>query len=804
MVQNYFKSAFRSLRRNRNYTLINIAGLSAGIAICLVIFIIIRFETSFDGFHSKKERIYRVLTEYHHPGDKPIFYGAAAPTPLAGIIKHEFPELKKTSGIFASGNDQVLILDENGQTEKKFKEKKGLFAVEPDFFDIFDFPWLAGSPSGSLRNLNSAVLTKETAEKYFGDWKKAMGKSIKLDNRAVFKITGILASIPPNTDFQFKIIVPYDFLGFSKSTDWGSSSSSLDCYVLLPPGESKESFDLKLRALFKRYRPADDKDELVIQSLSKVHYYDSYSHTENFLGRTIDPKTIRILWLIGLFIIIIACVNFINLSTAQAVNRAREVGVRKVLGSRDWQLKIKFLLETLLLVIASLIIGLIICFLTLKPIATLLDLPLSTNVFYSPAIILFLLIGIIAVTLLAGFYPSVVLSAFNPINALKSRQAVNSSRGISLRRALVIFQFVIAQGLIIGVIIMVRQMNYFNNGSMGFEKDAIVTVSYPWDTAVSRKIDFLRDKLIQMPGVKDVSFNSSLPATDENNWTGFKFDHAAKSNELYSIMKWVDPQYLKLYDIGLVAGRNFISDTAHEFLINEELMRKLGYREPGAIINKEIDLWNGFVKGPIVGVVKDFHSTGFKDNYSPVLFSTRKKSYNNAAIKLSSGHAPATLKAIETLWNQEYPDYVFEYQFLDEAVNGFYKQETELFQLYKIFAAIAIFLGCLGLYGLASFMAVQRIKEVGIRKVLGATVNNIVALFSKEFIILIGIAFLIASPIAWYFMNKWLHDYVYRIDISWWIFLIAWLLAAVIALATISVQAIKAAMSNPVKSLRTE
>ncbi len=804
MVQNYFKSAFRSLRRNRNYTLINIAGLSAGIAICLVIFIIILFETSFDGFHSKKDRIYRVLTEYHHPGDRPIFYGAAAPAPLAGIIKHEFPELKKTSGVFASGDDQVLILDENGQTEKKFKEKKGLFAVEPDFFDIFDFPWLAGNPSGSLRNLNSAVLTKETAEKYFGDWKKAMGKSIKLDNKAVFKITGILASIPPNTDFQLKIIVAYDFLGFSKSTDWGSSSSSLDCYVLLPPGESKESIEPRLRALFKRYRPADDKDELVIQSLSKVHYFDSYSHTGNFLGRTIDPKTIRILWLIGLFIIVIACVNFINLSTAQAVNRAREVGVRKVLGSRDWQLKIKFLLETFLLVIASMIIGLVICFLALQPLAKLLDLPLSINVFYSPTIILFLLIGIIAVTLLAGFYPSVVLSAFNPINALKSRQAANSSRGISLRRGLVIFQFVIAQGLIIGVIIMVRQMNYFRNGSMGFEKDAIVTVSYPSDTAVSRKIDFLRDKLIQMPGVKDVSFNSSLPASDGNNWSDFKFDHAAKSNELYSILKWTDPKYLKLYDIPLVAGRNFISDTAHEFLINEELMRKLGYREPRAILNKEIDLWNGSVKGPIVGVVRDFHSTGFKDNYSPVLFLTGKKAYNNAAIKLSSGHAPATLKAIETLWNQEYPDYVFEYQFLDEAVDGFYKQETELFQLYKIFAGIAIFLGCLGLYGLASFMAVQRIKEVGIRKVLGATVNNIVALFSREFIILIGIAFVIASPIAWYFMNKWLQDYVYRIDISWWIFLIAWLLAAVIALATISVQAIKAAMSNPVKSLRTE
>lgn len=800
MLFNQIKSAFRSLSRYKAYSIFNIAGLAAGIAVCILIATIIRFETSFDDFHKNKDRLYRVLTEYHH--ENSIQYGDAAPQPLPSVIKNEFPELKKTSGISSLGSNQLYLLDQNGKTINKFLQKKGMFAVEPDFFDMFDFKWLAGSPSASLSDPLSVVLTKETADKYFGNWKKAIGQSINISKYVVVKVTGILANPPPNTDFQFKIILPYKLLGLSKSSDWGSSSNSHDCYIMLPPGMTETSFNPRLRAMFKKYRPAWDKDELVIQSLSQVHYYDPVSHTGNFLGRTIAKSSLRILWMIAAFILIIACVNFINLATAQAVNRAREVGVRKVLGSGKWQLRRQFLLETFILVMISVALALVISSLAIPPVAGILELPLSLGLLYSKGMLLFFLWIILIVTMLAGFYPSVLLSGFNPIEALKSSLTTKSTKGISLRRALVVFQFIIAQGLIICTIIMIRQMNYFNNQSMGFDKDAIVDVTFPGDSASNSKIDYLRSSLHAIPGIKNISFNSQPPATDDNNWVDYKYDHAQKYNGEYCIIKWTDPDYLKTYGLTLVAGRNFSSDTAHEVMINERLLRDLAVKRPEDVLNKQMDIYE--VAGPIVGVVKDFNSTGFKDKYSRVFFAPKKRWYRNVAIKLSSGRSLSTLKAVERLWNQTFPDYVFEYQFLDESIKNFYKQESQLAALYKIFAAIAIFLGCLGLYGLASYMAAQRIKEVGIRKVLGASIGSIVYLFSKEFIVLISIAFLVAAPLAWYFMNNWLLDYAFRINISWWIFVAGGLMSIIIALATVSYRAIRAAVVNPVTSLRSE
>jgi putative ABC transport system permease protein len=367
---------------------------------------------------------------------------------------------------------------------------------------------------------------------------------------------------------------------------------------------------------------------------------------------------------------------------------------------------------------------------------------------------------------------------------------------------LVVFQFIIAQGLIICTIILIRQMNYFNNQSMGFDKDAIIDVPFPGDSVSNSKIDFLRVRLHAISGIKNLSFNSQPPATDDNSWVDYKYDHALKYNGEYCIMKWVDPDYLKTYGLTLVAGRNFSSDTAHEVLINERLLQDLGIKTPEDVLNKQMDIYQ--VVGPIVGVVKNFNSTGFKDKYSRVFFAPKKSWYQHVAIKLTSDQTTATLKVIEKIWNQTFPDYVFEYQFMDSSLENFYKQENQLAQLYKIFAGIAIFLGCLGLYGLASYMSVQRIKEVGIRKVLGASIGSIVYLFTKEFILLIFIAFLIAAPLAWYFMNQWLMDYAFRIDISWWIFVAGGLTSILVALATVSYRAIRAAIVNPVNSLRSE
>ncbi|HEV3324017.1 MAG TPA: ABC transporter permease [Puia sp.] len=803
MIKNYFLNVFRNLSRRLNFTIINLAGLTTGISVCLLIFVIIRFETGFDGFHAKADRLYRVLIEYHHPGR--VFYGAAAPVPLPSVIKTGFPDLKKSSGIFASTNDQILVLDNKGQTEKKFKEKKGLFAVEPDFFDMFDFPWLAGDPRTSLKDPHSAVLTKETAIKYFGDWRNALGRTINVDNFITVKVTGILATIPPNTDFQFKIVLAYGpLLGFNAGADWGNSNSNHDCYILLPPGETQASFTNQLRTFGKRFRPNGNKDELVIQPLSEVHYYDSQSHLVNFLGRTIAREVIRVLWIIAAFILLIACVNFINLSTAQAVNRAREVGVRKVLGSSKGQLRKLFLLETFLQVVVSILLAVIVTSLVVGPAGRLLDLPLSLGFFDGPGILLVLLALSLVVTFLAGFYPSVLLSGYNPVNALKSKAAASKKGSISLRRGLVVFQFVIAQTMIIGTIIIVRQMNYFNKGSMGFDKDAIVTVPIPPDSAGNSRIGYLRNTLKTMPGVKNISFNTTPPATDNNNWGDFEFDNnPEKGKEMYSIIKLTDADYLNTYGMQLVAGRNFSSDTAHEFLVNERLVHDLGISRPEDALNKEFDL-GAFMKGKIVGVLKNFHSTGFKDKYSRVIMVPFKPAYNTAGIKLTSANPSATLAAIEKLWNQTYPNFVFEYQFLDDSIETFYRQEQQQTELYKIFAAIAIFLGCLGLYGLASFMAIQRTKEVGIRKVLGASIQNIVYLFTREFALLIAIAFLIAAPIAGYFTHRWLQDYAFRLPIAWWIFLAGGAASLTVALLTISFNAMKAAMANPVKSLRTE
>ena len=803
MIRNYFLSVFRNLSRHFTYTVINLAGLTTGIAVCLVIFVIIRFEASFDGFHAKADRIYRVLTEYHHDGG-PVFYGAAAPGALPTIIKTVFPDLKKSSGIYASGDDQVIVPGDKGQVEKKFKEKTGVFAVEPDFFDIFDFPWLAGDPASSLKDPHSAVLTKETAEKYFGDWKTALGRAIKVSG-TLMKVTGILATIPANTDFQFRIVVPYGRLqGFDANSDWGNSSGSHDCYVLLPQGETRASFDKQLRALAKRSMPAGDKDELVIQPLSEVHYSDSHSHLTNFLGRTVAREVIRVMWIIAAFILLIACVNFINLSTAQAVNRAREVGVRKVLGSNKWQLRKLFLLETLSQVVLSVVLAAVLTAIVVGPLGRLLDLRLSFDLFKGSGILLFLLALTVAVTFLAGFYPSVLLSGYNAANALKSKVAASRKSNISLRRGLVVFQFVIAQAMIIATVIIVRQMNYFSEGSMGFDKYAIVTVPIPTDSVSNGRIDYLRNSLMGMPGVRNVSFNSTPPATADNNWSDFSYERSTKGKGMWSIVKFADAGYLSTYGIPLAAGRGLSSDTAHEFLVTENFVHSLDIRRPEDILNKEMSLWGGHVDGKIVGVLKDFHTTGFKDGLSQVIVIPLRSGFNSAGIKLQPGNPAATLAAIEKLWNQTFPSYVFEYTFLDESIGTFYKQEAQQARLYKIFAAIAIFLGCLGLYGLASFMAIQRRKEVGVRKVLGASMQHIVYLFTREFAVLIAIAFVIAAPIAWYFMYQWLQDYAFRLPIAWWIFLVGGAGSLGVALVTISFNAVRAARANPVKSLRTE
>jgi putative ABC transport system permease protein len=799
MFKNYFKTGLRNLWRHKNFTFINISGLAVGISVCLVIFLVIRFELSFDQFHSKKDRIHRVLTELH--GEDGTHSTSGVPFPLPTYMHNDFASLKST-GVYSNGNDQIIIPDDRGQTIKKFKEERGFFFAEPTFFEIFDYPLLAGDYK-LLKDPYTAIVTKQTAEKYFGDWKSAIGRSFKRNGKDLFRIIGVLAPPPENSDFQIRVVASYASVKMlTMSDDWNSVSSNHACYVLLPAGTAPGAINAQFKTFVKKYKKDNAvRDGQYLEPLSEVHYATDLS---NFLGRTISKRLINTLWLIAAFILLIACVNFINLATAQAINRSREVGVRKVLGSNRQQLRLQFYSETALITFAAVVISLLITYLTLPLISKILELPLKLNFQHNPILLLFLASVMIAVIFLAGFYPAIVLSRFNPVTALKSKVVMRRAKGLSLRRALVVFQFVIAQALIIGTLIIVKQMDYFRTRPLGFDKEAIINVSFPDDSIGRSKIDFLRNKLEDIPGIQSVTFSYASPADNGNWYSNFRYDHAEKEVDWAANLKWGDVNYLKTYNLELVAGRNLQpSDTVREFIVNENLLGRLGIRSPKEALNKQIEMWDK-MRGPIVGVIRDFNAINLKEAMPPVIISTAKDFYAKAGIKMQTGKIASVLPQVEKLWNQVYPDFVYEQKFLDVKIANFYAQERKLSILYKMFAAIAIFLSCLGLYGLASFMAVQRVKEVGIRKVLGASVTNIILLFSKEFMVLIGIAFLIAAPLALYYMHDWLQDFVYRIHISLWIPAIAGILACVIALLTISFKALSAAMANPVKNLRTE
>ncbi|MCG2617155.1 ABC transporter permease [Terrimonas sp. NA20] len=798
MFRSYLKTAFRSLWKNKGFSLINIAGLGAGIAVCLIIFTILQFELGFDGFHKNKDRIFRVISEREQSGD--IRRSPGAPYPMPGILKQEMPGVI-SSGVFQETNVQIIIDDEQGRPVKRFREEGSVFCVEPSFFEIFDFAVEAGDYH-SLADPNTALLSKEVADRFFGDWRTATGKTFR-KNGQVIKVAGIMKDLPVNTDLRSGIFVSYSSQKWlSTSDDWHSTASNHNCYLLLPEGTKSADISLKLTALLAKH--SDDKkkgDAQALQPVTDVHYNGEIS---NYTGRAVTGQLVNTLSLIAGFILLIACVNFVNLSTAQAFNRSKEVGVRKVLGGSKFQIRSQFYGETFLLAACATILAGLITIPALPAIGGLLDLPLDNSLLLKPSVLLALAGMLALVVALAGFYPAIVLSRYNPITALKGKLTRKASGGVAVRRGLVVFQFVVAQVLIIGMVVIVQQMSFFQKHDMGFDKEAIVNLSIPSDSASMSKMDFLRSKVKSINGVKEVSFSFASPA-DNGNWSSnFRFDHAAEETEWFANLKWADHDFLNAYDIKLIAGRNlYPSDTVAEFLVNETFVKQLGITDVRQVLNKEISIWDA-MKGNVVGVVKDFNALSLRSGFVPVVISTNKTNYRKAGIKLQTADMGTALTSLRQLWTATFPDFVFQEQFLDEKVANFYAQEQRLSGLYKIFAALAMFLSCLGLYGLVSFMAIQRVKEVGIRKVLGASSLKIVLLFSKEFLILIGIAFVIAAPLAVYFMNKWLKEFAYQIDISWEIIMLAGISAAVIALLTISVKAIRAALANPVRSLRSE
>jgi len=802
MFKNYLKTAFRNLKRNKSYAIINVLGLTVGIAASLLIFLVIQYETSFDNFHKKKDKIYRIATEFHTQDG--VGYSDGVSFPVAAAMRIDFPQIKEVAAIFRNG-DQVTI--EQGDRQLKKLREDNFYYAEPEFFKMFDFEWLAGSPQNSLKDPHSAALTQATAEKFFGDWRSAIGKTFKYGNKTLYKVTGILKNIPSNTDFPLSVVVGYSALEntYIKNNlnDWVSTFGGAYTFVVLPAALSPSHLDEQLKGFAKKHKPAEyAKDAFVTQPLSEIHFDDRFG---NFRGHTFSHSLIKALAFIGLFLILIACVNFINLATAQAVNRSREVGVRKVLGSSRRQLAFQFLGETVFITITAVVLAVLVAEITLPLLNKLLETKMTMSLIFNPWLVLFILILTISVTILSGLYPAIILSGFNPITALKSKITSKMVGGISMRRVLVVLQFAIAQILIIGMLIVVSQMNFFRNASLGFDKAAIINVPMPGDSLSKTKVDYMRNRLLANDNILNASFSFGSPSSDGNWNSDFKFDHATKSTNFSANLKWADTGYFKTYNLQFVAGRPYYaSDTVREFVVNETLLRKLGINDPQAAIGKEINFWDGNKAARIVGVIRDFNSYSLREPMAPVVLSTWKDVYQTINIKIKPGTEKAVLPFIEKLWSENFPDYVYDYKFLDDTIASFYKQENQLSILYKIFAAIAIFISCLGLYGLVSFMAVQRTKEVGIRKVLGASARHIVYLMSKEFTLLIIIAFAISAPVAYYIMHKWLQNYTYRIPLSASIFLLAIVGSIIIAWITVGQRAIKSALANPVKSLRTE
>lgn len=804
MIKNYLKTAFRNLSRNKGYAFINIAGLSVGIAAALLIFLVIQFETSFDNFHAKKNTIYRIGSKFST--ESGISYSEGIAFPVAGAIRTELPQAREVARIYKN-EGQPITIENTGELKRKFKAD--LYYTEPEFFNLFDFTWLAGNARTVLSQPNSIALTEKTAKKYFGDWHNALGKTIMhgTEKNEIYTVNGILKDVPVNTDFPLEIVISYSALnntGVKRNLeDWVSTYGQAYTFVTLPEGTSITKFNAELDALAKRHKPADyAKDSYVAQPLSEIHYDQDFG---NYNGRTFSRSLITALRLIGIFLILIACVNFINLATAQAVNRSKEVGVRKVLGSNRKQLTFQFLNETGIITTAALLLSVILTYCALPFLNQLLHIQIAMSILTNPTVILFLLTVLVVVTFLSGMYPAVILSGFNPITALKTKITSKMVGGISLRRALVVLQFAIAHILIIGTLIVVSQMSFFRNASLGFDKAAIINIPIPSDSISHTKIDYLRNELLQNSDISNVSFSFSSPAADGNWNSDFKFDHSIKNTNFSANLKWADVDYFKTYNLKFVAGRPYYqSDTIREIVVNETLLRKLGITDPKQVLGKQIDFWDGQMVAPIVGVIRDFNSYSLRQPMAPVVLSTWKDVYQMISLKIKPGREKAVISYAEKLWDKTYSDYLFEYNFLDQTVANFYRQENQLSQLYKIFAAIAIFISCLGLYGLVSFMASQRTKELGIRKVLGASAGHIVYLLSKEFSLLIIIAFALAVPVAYYFMHKWLQNYTYRVDLSIWIFLLAITGSIVIAWLTVGHRAIKAALASPVKNLRTE
>jgi len=799
MLYNYFRLAIRTLRRQKWYTFLNVLGLSLGIAGGLMLFQFITWHLGFDSYHRKSGQLYRIVSSLHL-ADGSVVNEAGTPLDIAAALKGEVPEVKDYAVLLKVPTVTVGVSGAGGR--RFFTEKEALAFVASGWFDLFDYTWLKGNP-GSLQDPNTVVITRRLADKYFRN-QDPIGKTISFDDAFSARITGVLEDLPSNTDLRTEL-----FLSRSSFTSWhpeverqmhaswGFINSWTQSFVWLPAGAPVGKIGKAIDRLKAQHFGADVQSvyQFQLQPLKEVHFDARF-------GDTIRPSLLVTLAIVATFLVLIACFNFINLATAQSGRRAQEIGTRKVLGGTAASIFWQFMIETACIVLLAAALSLVWVWLALPVFRDWLQTRLPFDLLRDGRLQSFLVLLVFFVTVVAGAYPALIVSRWAPVNALK--QQVAGSVSAVLRKGLVILQHVIVQALIICTLIITLQVRYVKNADPGFNKESVMMVPAP-DTSAGKR-SWLTQRLLADPAVRSVSFCYTAPLTGERYMAGsVSFD--ARAWESFSPRSLpADSGFLHTFQLRLLAGRNIRSrDSSHEVLINETLLHKFGFRDPAQVIgHRVINGTLGDQPETIVGVVKDFNVQPLYGELLPVMITPFSARYNYVAIKLGGGRQEEARQAIQKAWQEAYPDKVFEYHYISEEMDSFYHKDDLLNKLIDVTAVIAILISCLGLSGLISFFAARRTKEIGIRKVLGATVPGIVYLLSRDFLIMVAEALLVAIPLAWYFMNEWLHNFAYRITVGWWIFVLAGVLSALIALCTVGYQSIRAALANPVKSLRSE
>jgi len=800
MLSNYLKIAWRNLRIQLSYTLLNTIGLTVGMAGSLLIFLFLRYHLSTDRHHANFDRIVRVSTDLYLE-DGSVEYNAEGPPPLAKTLRTSYPQVEQAAFMLGFRDLTVSLRRPGNARPIRFMEHEGVGFVEPEWLDVLTYTWLRGNAETALRGPNQVVLTASWANRYFGTV-NCIGRSITLDNKATVTVVGVVANSPGPTDTPLNMLVSLPAMyqigvGAGMGNDWYSLNSTNRVYARLKSQSAIRDLQQLLPALSKKqYGESAPTYQFVVQPFADLH-----TDITRDPAHAIGSSLLWSLGLIGVLLIVVACINFVNLATALALRRSKEVGIRKTLGSSRKQLIWQFILETSLVVGLATGLGIILTALVLPTFIDWVQLPLALQFDKQTAFTVGLLF--MTVLLLSGAYPAFILSGFSPWAALTGRGRTTSAGGLSLRRVLVVAQFTVCQVLLLGALTVTRQVRHIQQADLGFTKDNIVVVSLPYDQKIRH--DAFKQKLLARAGVRSVSLSALPPATPAMNGGQVKFDGKSDWETFPVRDRLADADYLNTYGLHLLAGRTTTpGDTIRDYVINETLMHKLGFRKPEQILGRRLQHYLSAVPLPIVGVVRDFYQKSLRDEVSPCVIANHAAWYRKAGIRVSGQDLGQTLNQIEQAWQQVFPDEVFEYQFLDHEVASLYKTEMLIVRLIDAFAILIILIGCLGLYGLVSHVVVQRTREIGVRKVLGASVTSIVALLSKDFLKLVLIAIVIASPVAWWAMNRWLQGFAYKVDIEWWMFVGAGLLAVGIALLTVSFQSVKAALMNSVKSLRSE